>query len=58
MIKMNRYFKDQLYGYIKWQSKEIAQEIFLTWLRRRNLKKETDSLLIAAQNKAIRTSYI
>ncbi len=29
-----------------------------TWLRRGNLKRETESLLIAAQNNAIRTNYI
>ena len=29
-----------------------------TWLRRGNLKRETKSLLIAAQNNAIRTNYI
>ena len=28
-----------------------------TWLRRGNLKKETESLLIVAKNKAIRTNY-
>ena len=28
-----------------------------TWLRKRNLKKETESVLIAAQNNAIRTIY-
>ena len=30
----------------------------MTWLRNRNLKRETEYLLIAAQNNAIRTNYI
>ena len=29
-----------------------------TWVRKRNLKRETESLLIAAQNNAIRTNHI
>ena len=29
-----------------------------TWLRKRNFKRETDSLLIAAQDNAVRTNYI
>ena len=29
-----------------------------TWLRKENLKREAESLLIAAQNNAIRTNYI
>ena len=29
-----------------------------TWLRNENLKRETESLLIAAQNNAIRTNFI
>ena len=29
-----------------------------TWLRRRNLRRETESYLIAAQNDAIKTNYV
>ena len=29
-----------------------------TWLRNRNFKRETECLLIAAQNNAIRTNYV
>ena len=29
-----------------------------TWLRKRNLKRETEYLLVAAQNNAIRTNHI
>ena len=28
------------------------------WLRRRNLKRETESFFIAAQNNVIRTNYV
>ena len=29
-----------------------------TWLKKRNLMKETESLLLSAQNNAIRTNYV
>ena len=29
-----------------------------TWLRKRNLKRETESFLITAQNNTIRTNYV
>ena len=37
---------------------DISHEKTWTWLRKGNLTRETESLLIAAQNNAIRTSYI
>ena len=40
------------------QTNEIAHEKIWTWLQERILKREIESLLIAAQNNAIRTSYI
>ena len=46
----------QLYRYFKRQTSEISYE--KTWLRKGNLKKETESLLITAQNNAIRTNYM
>ena len=36
----------------------FAHEKTWTWLRKGNLKRETESLIIAAQNNAIRTNYI
>ena len=36
----------------------ISHEKTWTWLRKGNFKKEKDSLLIAAQNDAIRTNHI
>ena len=38
--------------------REVAHEKTWTWLRKGNLKRETESLIIAAQNNAIRTNYI
>ena len=39
-------------------SHEITHENTRVWLRKRNLQRETASLLITAQNNAIRTNYI
>ena len=36
----------------------ISHQKTLTWLRKGNLKRETESLLIAAQDNAIRTNHI
>ena len=36
----------------------MSHEKTWTWLRKRSLKKETEFLLIAAQNNAIRTNYV
>ena len=36
----------------------ISHEKTWTWRRKGNLNRETESLLIAAQNNAIRTNYI
>ena len=43
--------------YFKQQIAEIAHKMTWTHLRKGNFKIETESLLIAAQNNAIRTNY-
>ena len=43
---------------LEWGTIEIANEMTWTWLRRRNLKRETEHLLIETQNNAIRTNYV
>ena len=37
---------------------DISHEKTWTWLRKGNFKRETESLLIAAQNNAVRTNHI
>ena len=48
----------QLYGRFKRQISNISHEKTWRWLRKGNLKRETESILIAAQNSAIRTNHI
>ena len=48
----------QLYGGFKRRINNISHEKIWTWLRKGNFKRETESLLIAAQNNAIRTNHI
>ena len=45
--------KKQLYRYFERQAKDIAPEMTWAWLRRGHMKRETEPLLIAAQNDAI-----
>ena len=47
-----------MYGYFKRQTTEILHQKTWTWLRKENLKRESEYLLIAAQNNAIRTNYV
>ena len=48
----------QLYGRFIRLINNISYEKTCTWLRKGNLKRETESLLMAAQNSAIRTNHI
>ena len=48
----------QLYERFKRLINDISHEKTWTWLRKGNFKRETESLLIAAQNNAIRTNHI
>ena len=48
----------QLYGRFKRLINNISHQKTWTWLRKGNLKRETESLLIAAQDNAIRTNHI
>ena len=47
-----------IYGRFKRLTNDFTHEQTRTWLRKGNLKRETSSLLIAAQNNAIRTDHI
>ena len=46
------------YGRFKCLINNISRQKTWTWLRKGNLKRETGSLLIAAQDKAMRTNHI
>ena len=48
----------QLYGRFKGLISNIPHDKTWTWLRKGNFKRETESLLIAAQDSAIRTNHI
>ena len=48
----------QLYGRFKRLISNISHKKTWTWLRKENLNRETESLLIAAQNNVIRTNHI
>ena len=48
----------QLYGRFKGLTNNNSHDKTWTWLRKGNLKRETESLLMAAQNNAIRTNHV
>ena len=50
--------RKQLYRHFKRQTSEISHEKTWTRQRKKSLKRETESLLIPAQNNAIGTNYI
>ena len=47
-----------LHGRFKQLINHISHEKTWTWLRKGNFKRETESLLMAAQNSSIRTNHI
>ena len=48
----------KLYGRFKQLINNISHDKTWTWPRKRNFERETESLLMAAQNSAIRTNHI
>ena len=56
--RKQKWEEKQLYGRFKRLINDISHEKSGTWLRKVNFKRETESLLIAAQNNAIRTNQI
>ena len=58
ITKKQKSEEKQIYGRFKRLISNIWHEKTWTWSRKGNLKKETESLLIAAQNNAIRTNHI
>ena len=56
--RKQKWEKKQLYGRFKRLMNNISHQKTWIWLRKGNLKRETESLLIAAQDNAIRTNHI
>ena len=57
-ITRKKWEEKQLYGGFKWLISNILHDKTWTWLRKGNFKRERESLLIAAQNHAVRTNHI
>ena len=55
--RKQKWKEKQLYGRFKRLINDISHQKTWTWLRKGNLKIETESLIIAAQNNAIRTNH-
>ena len=58
MTRKQKWEEKQLDGYFKLQTSEISHEKTWTWLRKASIKRKNESLLIAAQNNALRTYYV
>ena len=58
MTRKQKWEEKQLYGRFKRLKNNISHEKTWTWLRKGNFKGKTESLLIAAQNNAIKTNNI
>ncbi len=58
ITRKQKWEEKQLYVRFKRLISNISFEKTWTWLIKGNLKRETESLLIAAQNNAIRTNHI
>ena len=56
--KKQKWEEKQLYGRFKRLIYSISRDKTWTWIRKINLKKETESLLTEAQNNAIRINHI
>ena len=56
--RKQKWERKQLYGRFKRLVNNISHQKIWTWLRKGNFKRKTESLLIAAQDNAIRTNHI
>ena len=58
ITRKQRWEEKQLYRRFKRLTNDISHEKTWTWLKKGSLMRETESLLITAQNNAVRTNYI
>ena len=58
ITRKQKWEEKQLYGHFKQLTSYISHEKTWIWLRKGNLKRETEFLPIAAQNNVIRTNHI
>ena len=58
ITRKQKWEEKKLYGRFKRLVNNISHKKNRTWLRKGNFKRETESLLIAAQDKAKRTNHI
>ena len=58
ITRKQKWERKQLYGRFKRLINNISHDKTWTWKRKGNFKRETESLLIAAQDNAIRTNHI
>ena len=58
IIRKQKWEEKQLYGRFKRLINNISHDKTWIWLRKGKFKRETESLLKAAQNSAIRTNHI
>ena len=58
ITRKQKWEEKQLYGRLKRRINAISHQKTWTWLRKGNFKRESESLLIAAQNNVIRTNHI
>ena len=56
ITRKQKWKEKQLYERFKRLINNISHEKTWTWVRKGNFKRETESLLIVAQNNAIRTN--
>ena len=58
ITRKQKWEEKQLYRRFKQLINNISHDKTWTWLRKGNLKRKTESLLMTAQNNAIRTNHI
>ena len=58
ITRKQKWEENKLYEHFKLETSEITQEKTWTWQRKVKLNRETESLFMAAQSKAIRSKYV